>query len=109
MAVTYIYHAESSELFQLSHPWSDSDLEDSSVNLMKPEPLQMYLGGSGGTGKSRVINLSRDFFNRHNQDHNFQLTLYTGVAAKNISGMTLYSTLCINQFPKVAEEKSNVT
>ncbi|KAG1748251.1 uncharacterized protein EDB91DRAFT_1003527, partial [Suillus paluster] len=24
--------------------------------LVKPEPLRMFIGGAGGTGKSRVIN-----------------------------------------------------
>ena len=26
------------------------------------DPLQMYLGGPGGTGKSRVINALKDYF-----------------------------------------------
>ena len=63
----------------------------------RPEALQMYLGGSGGTGKSRVIKALHDFFERWNQSRRFCLASYTGVAAKNISGMTLHTALCLNQ------------
>lgn len=66
----------------------------------KPSPLRMYLGGSGGTGKSRVINALKDFFNRRNQNRRFRLSSYTGVAAQNISGMTLHAALCLNQRTK---------
>ena len=63
----------------------------------KPKPLRMYLGGPGGTGKSRVINALKAFFDRRNQSRRFRLSSYTGVAAKNISGMTLHAALCLNQ------------
>lgn len=39
----------------------------------RPEPLRMYLGGPGGTGKSRVINAFKDFFEMRNQGHQFRL------------------------------------
>ncbi|KIM73532.1 hypothetical protein PILCRDRAFT_32665, partial [Piloderma croceum F 1598] len=57
------------------------------------DPLRMYLGGPGGTGKSRVINALKDFFDRCNQSRQFRLSSYTGVAAKNISGTTLHASL----------------
>jgi len=63
----------------------------------RPKPLRMYLGGPGGTGKSRVINALKIFFDRRNQSRRFRLSSYTGVAAKNISGMTLHAALCLNQ------------
>ncbi|KAI0059114.1 hypothetical protein BV25DRAFT_1765076, partial [Artomyces pyxidatus] len=63
----------------------------------KPEPLRMYIGGAGGTGKSRVINALQDFFAQRNQARRLRLCSYTGVAARNISGMTLHSALCLNQ------------
>ena len=63
----------------------------------RSEALRMYLGGSGGTGKSRVIKALHDFFERRNQSRRFRLASYTGVAAKNISGMTLHTALCLNQ------------
>ena len=31
------------------------------------DTLQMYLGGPGGTGKSRVINALKDYFELQNQ------------------------------------------
>ena len=60
-------------------------------------PLRMYIGGAGGTGKSRVINALKEFFIRRGQSRRFRLASYTGVAAKNISGMTVHSALSINQ------------
>jgi PIF1-like helicase len=60
----------------------------------------MYLGGAGGTGKSRVINALKEFFIRRGQSRRFRLASYTGVAAKNISGMTVHAALSINQRKK---------
>jgi PIF1-like helicase len=57
------------------------------------KPLRMYLGGPGGTGKSRVINGLRDFFKSRGQHRRFRLASYTGVAARNITGMTLHAAL----------------
>jgi len=64
---------------------------------IKPDPLRMYIGGPGGTGKTRVIHALTEFFQRRHQDRRFRLTSYTGVAARNIQGMTLHSALCLNQ------------
>ncbi|KAF8181769.1 hypothetical protein BJ912DRAFT_800694, partial [Pholiota molesta] len=61
------------------------------------EPLRMYLGGAGGTGKSRVINALKEFFVRRGQIRRFRLASYTGVAARNISGMTVHAALSLNQ------------
>ena len=66
----------------------------------KPSALRMYLGGPGGTGKSRVINALKEYFDRRNQSRRFRLSSYTGVAAKNISGMTLHTALCLSQRKK---------
>ena len=57
----------------------------------------MYLGGPGGTGKSRVVNALRDFFSLRNQDRRFRLAAYTGVAARNIGGATLHALLQMNE------------
>ena len=64
------------------------------------EPLKMYIGGAGGTGKSRVINELREFFIRRGQERCFRLASYTGVAEKKISGMTVHSALSLNQHKK---------
>ncbi|KAG1808509.1 hypothetical protein EV424DRAFT_1269690, partial [Suillus variegatus] len=61
------------------------------------EPLRMFLGGPGGTGKSRVIAAITEFFNRRGQDKRLRLTSFMGVAARNIAGMTLHSALNLNQ------------
>ncbi|KAJ7127324.1 hypothetical protein C8R43DRAFT_867561, partial [Mycena crocata] len=63
----------------------------------QPEQLRMFLGGPGGTGKSRVIDALRDFFQLRGQARRFRLAAYTGVAARNIRGMTLHSALCLSQ------------
>jgi hypothetical protein len=62
------------------------------------EPLHMFLGGAGGTGKSHVISTIQEFFKRRNEGHCFRLASYMGVAARNISGMTLHSCLMLNQW-----------
>ncbi|KAJ7614526.1 hypothetical protein FB45DRAFT_680019, partial [Roridomyces roridus] len=62
----------------------------------RPEQLRMLLSGPGGTGKSRVIDALKDFFALRGQSHRLRLAAYTGVAARNIHGMTLHASLCIN-------------
>ncbi|KAG2094427.1 uncharacterized protein F5147DRAFT_554124, partial [Suillus discolor] len=62
-----------------------------------PEPLRMFIGGPAGTGKSRVIDALKDFFIKRNQTRRFRLASYMGVAARNISGMTLHASLLLNQ------------
>ncbi|KAF8996885.1 hypothetical protein BDQ17DRAFT_1167068, partial [Cyathus striatus] len=64
---------------------------------VRPPQLRMYLGGQGGTGKSRVINCLCEFFIWNGQKRRFRLAAYTGVAAQNILGMTLHAALCLNQ------------
>ncbi|KAJ7779991.1 hypothetical protein B0H16DRAFT_1223117, partial [Mycena metata] len=59
------------------------------------DPLRMHLGGPGGTGKSRVIDALQDFFVARKQPRRFRLASYTGVAARNISGMTLHAALML--------------
>ena len=39
----------------------------------------------------------KEFFDQQNQSRRFRLSSYTGVAAKNIAGMTLHVTLSLNQ------------
>lgn len=57
------------------------------------DPLRMFLAGAGGTVKSRVIHALTEFFRRRNQGRRFRLSSFTGVAARNISGMTLHAAL----------------
>ena len=57
------------------------------------EPLRLLINGPGGTGKSRVINALREFFASTEQVRRFRLASFTGIAAKNIAGMTLHAGL----------------
>ncbi|KAJ3521857.1 hypothetical protein NMY22_g12139 [Coprinellus aureogranulatus] len=58
-----------------------------------PEPLQMYVGGMGGTGKTRVIDSLRRFFNIRGEGHRMVVLAPTGAAASVISGSTYHSFL----------------
>ncbi|KAI0038037.1 hypothetical protein FA95DRAFT_1461306, partial [Auriscalpium vulgare] len=60
-------------------------------------PLRMFLSGPGGTGKSRVINALVEYFKQRGEERRLRLCAYTGVAARNIGGMTLHSALSLNQ------------
>ena len=66
----------------------------------KSKPLRMYIGGPGGTGKSRVIHALTEWFERRKEPRRLRLTSYTGAAAKNISGTTLHTALCLNPASK---------
>lgn len=73
----------------------------------KGNPLRMYIGGSGGTGKSRVINAVKAYFARRGQARRLRLTSYTGVAAHNVAGMTLHAALnLMNASRKVVGAKT---
>ncbi|KAH9855234.1 hypothetical protein C2E23DRAFT_724563, partial [Lenzites betulinus] len=63
----------------------------------KPPPLRMFLGGVGGTGKSRVIQALTSFFAARNEARRLRLASFTGVAARNIAGTTLHSALGLDQ------------
>ena len=64
------------------------------------EPLRMYLGGPGGTGKSRVIAALTDYFTQCGEARRLRLASFTGIAAKNINSVTLHTSLCLNQGQK---------
>ena len=52
-----------------------------------------YVGGEGGTGKSRIIEAIVDMFRRKGQRHHIVLTASSGAAAANIGGVTIHSAL----------------
>lgn len=78
-------------------------ISEHAQDRLKP-PLQLYLGGAGGTGKSQVIRAVSAFFQRRNEARRFRVAAYTGVAARNIGGMTLHSSLSLNQRKKCKGE-----
>ncbi len=61
----------------------------------KAVPLRMYLGGMGGTGKTRVIRALSTFFEERKEGYRFALTAPTGSAASIIGGTTYHSLLGI--------------
>ena len=63
------------------------DLVVDKVNIDKQ--LLLYVSGFGGTGKSYVLKAITSYIRLHNKD--VLLAGPTGLAAKNISGMTLHS------------------
>ncbi|KAF8059272.1 hypothetical protein FPV67DRAFT_1393684, partial [Lyophyllum atratum] len=65
------------------------------VDCTTSEPLRMFLGGPAGTGKSRVLNALRDFFDTQNQSRRLRVCSFMGIAARNVSGMTLHAALCM--------------
>lgn len=52
-----------------------------------------YVGGPGGTGKSRIVDALRDVFTARGQPHHLHITGTSGSAAAQISGTTLHSAL----------------
>lgn len=62
-----------------------------------PEPLRMFLGGFGGTGKSRVIQAVTSYFAERKQPRRMRLASFTGIAARNIAGSTLHAALALSQ------------
>jgi PIF1-like helicase len=60
------------------------------------EQLKMYLGGMGGTGKSRVIQALSQFFKDRGESHRFLILAPTGSAAALLNGSTYHSILGIN-------------
>ncbi|KAF9455683.1 hypothetical protein BDZ94DRAFT_1179492, partial [Collybia nuda] len=55
--------------------------------------LKMYIGGMGGTGKSRVIKALVDMFERRKESHRFLILAPTGTAAALLGGSTYHSVL----------------
>ena len=61
------------------------------------EPLRMYLGGPGGTGKLQVIAALTDYFTQCRESRRLRLALFMGMATKNTNGTTLHTVLSLNQ------------
>lgn len=59
------------------------------------EPLLMYIGGMGGTGKTRVLSALSGYFKRRSQSHRFRIVAPTGSAAALLAGCTYHSVLKI--------------
>lgn len=56
-----------------------------------PAQLCQFLGGEGGTGKSRIIEAVVELFANKGISHRLLVTATSGTAAANISGITIHS------------------
>ena len=63
------------------------------VTSVNDEPMHMYLGGMGGTGKSRVIDALSYFFEERGERDRFLILAPTGSAASLLGGSTYHSVL----------------
>ena len=68
-------------------------LDERGTRLLEDEGKQhfQYVGGEGGTGKSRVIHAIKDMFRLKDSMHTLLLTGASGNAAALIGGVTLHS------------------
>ena len=62
------------------------------------EQLKMYIGGIGGTGKSRVLQTLSHFFAVRNELHRFVVVAPTGNAAALLGGSTYHYLFGINEY-----------
>jgi hypothetical protein len=67
------------------------------------EPLKMYIGGMGGTGKSQVLKAVSKFFEHRNEAHRFIVVAPTGSAAALLSGSTYHSVFGIHDMNSEAQ------
>ncbi|GJF00912.1 hypothetical protein PsYK624_172160, partial [Phanerochaete sordida] len=65
----------------------------SHLTTPQSEPLLMYLGGTGGTGKSRVLHALKKFLQDRAEAHRFAVAAPTGAAASLVGGSTYHSML----------------
>jgi hypothetical protein len=73
------------------------------IVLPNSEPLKMYIGGMGGTGKSQVLKAVSDFFQSRNEAYRFVVVAPTGTAAALLSGSTYHSVFGINDMSSEAQ------
>ena len=67
----------------------------------RKEPIQIFLTGPAGCGKTFTMKLIMETYNRFSQVHNSNQNAYvaaasTGIAATNLDGITVHSALQIN-------------
>ena len=76
-------------------------------NAVFSQPLHLFIGGEGGTGKTRVAHAINFLFKSHDKYSWLRRTSYMGTAANKIDGSTLSS--LIKDFPFLVgnKKKSN--
>ena len=70
------------------------------------DQLKMYIGGIGGTGKSRVISAISNYFVHNNERFRFVIVAPTGSAAALLGGSTYHSMFGINDKTGKVSEKN---
>ena len=78
----------------------------SQLNHFNAEPLKMYLAGPAGTGKSRVFNALKAYFEAKSEVCQFWVCSYMGVSAWNVGRMTLHAALCFGQSKQISNAKN---
>ena len=104
------------EIFDFVNAWTRKKLKSLSGKNTAPDPFHIFLTGSAGTGKSHVLTTIRHYLQKalsygstdKNKDRLLMLAP-TGVAAINIDGATIHSTLGIspNEFGKCVTKLSD--
>ncbi|KAF8713523.1 hypothetical protein AX14_012976 [Amanita brunnescens Koide BX004] len=77
--------------------------------LPNSEPLKMYIGGMGGTGKTQVLKAVSYFFEKRNEAYRFMIVAPTGSAAALLSGSTYHSAFGINDMSGEAQATKAMT
>ena len=91
------------EIFDLILKWTRETIQSrSSKNIKKPDPFQIFLTGSAGCGKSHLLTTIKLYLQKSltygSKDIGKERLLMlapTGVAAVNVDGSTIHSTLGI--------------
>jgi hypothetical protein len=78
------------------------------IVLPNSDPLKMYIGGMGGTGKSRVLNAISTFLEKRNEAYRFIIVAPTGTAAALLSGSTYHSVFGINDISSDAQSSKTL-
>jgi PIF1-like helicase len=69
--------------------------------------LSMLISGPAGSGKSQVLSALRDLFSLRKESRRLRCTSYMGIAANNISGVTLHSALNLTPGLSFLQSPSN--
>ncbi|KAJ2916281.1 hypothetical protein MD484_g4135, partial [Candolleomyces efflorescens] len=75
---------------------------------VSPEPLRMYIGGMGGTGKTQVIKALLKWFEERGEPHRMAVLAPTGAAASIIRGSTYHSFLGVRTGKKKGRGEPSV-
>jgi hypothetical protein len=71
-------------------------VESGDIQQLGKDQLLLYVGGSGGVGKSWLIQAIEKLFQLMEDHHSLCITASTGSAAANINGRTIHSAVGLN-------------